>query len=90
MTAAQEIGHAFGRHHAPCDNAMRCDNPASTDDSYPDYGTFPSDSIGEIGFDPATNAAFDPATTFDFMGYSGGTLWVSPYTYLGLLDSFRI
>lgn len=90
MTAAQEIGHAFNRRHAPCDNPMRCDNPGSTDGSYPHYGTFASDSIGEIGFNPAANFAFDPATTFDFMGYSNGTLWVSPYTYLGLLDKFRI
>jgi hypothetical protein len=89
MTAAQEIGHAFDRHHAPCDNPMRCDSPGSTDDHYPRYGTFPSDSIGEIGFDPTADAALDPAITFDFMGYSGA-LWVSPYTYLGLLDKFRM
>ncbi len=88
VTLAQEIGHAFGRNHAPCDDPMnRCDNPSDQDDGYPNYGTYPSDSIGEFGFDPATNQVFDPASTFDFMGYSK-TNWVSPYTYTGLMGSF--
>jgi hypothetical protein len=86
-TAAQEIGHAFGRDHAPCDSDSRCGDPAHQDSSYPDYDSFSSDSIGEIGFDPATNTAFDPATMFDFMGYSSG-IWVSPYTYSGLMGEF--
>ena len=86
-TAAQEIGHAFGRDHAPCDSAMRCDNPANQDSNYPKYNSYPSDSIGEVGYDPATNAVFDPASTFDFMGYSGPD-WVGPYTYLGLMGQF--
>lgn len=87
MTAAQEIGHAFDRDHAPCDSSARCDDPAHQDGNYPHYDGFPSDSIGEIGYDAATDSAKDPAGTFDFMGYSG-PVWVSPYTYTGLMGQF--
>src|SRR6266540_1650192 len=52
-TAAQEIGHAFGRDHAPCDSATRCGDPSDQDGEYPHYDGFPSDSIGEFGYDPA-------------------------------------
>jgi Peptidase M66 len=86
-TAAEEIGHAFGLAHAPCDNANRCGNPANPDGNYPHYSSYPSDSIGEIGFDPNTGDAMDPAATFDFMGYSGPA-WVSPYTYENLMRRF--
>lgn len=82
-----EVGHALGRKHAPC-GGNRCNPaPANTDPNYPQYGTFPSDSIGVFGFDPTTNDVFDPATTFDFMAYSSPT-WVSAYTYMGLSGAF--
>ena len=86
-TAAQEIGHAFGIDHAPCDSETRCGNPSGQDDNYPQYNGFASDSIGEFGFDPTNGTVFDPATNFDFMGYSGPN-WVSPYTYENLLGNF--
>jgi hypothetical protein len=86
-TAAQEIGHAFGRDHAPCDDSGRCDDPSGPDPKYPQYNGFPSDSIGEFGYDPANNRVLDPASTFDFMGYSSGN-WVSPYTYTQLRSHF--
>lgn len=86
---AQECGHAFGRDHAPCDSEMRCGNPSNQDDNYPQYADFASDSIGEYGYNPRTNEVFDPQNTFDFMGYSG-PLWVSPYTYNALLNSFPL
>lgn len=86
-TAAQEIGHAFGIDHAPCDSETRCGNPSGQDDNYPQYNGFVSDSIGEFGFDPTNGTVFDPATSFDFMGYSGSS-WVSPYTYENLLGNF--
>jgi hypothetical protein len=76
-TMAQEIGHAFGRAHAPCGN------PGGPDPNYPTYDMFPSGSIGEFGFDTLTSQVFNPATTFDFMSYCG-PVWVSPYTYTGL------
>jgi hypothetical protein len=83
VTAAHEAAHAFGRKHAPCDDSSRCDSPRNTDDDYPSYGNFVSDSIGEFGFDPENNMVFDPAASSDFMGYSGSD-WISPYTFKNL------
>lgn len=77
---AQEVGHAFGRAHAPCGN------PGGPDPSYPVYGTYPSGSIGEFGMDTSTMTIFNPASTYDFMSYCGPT-WVSPYTYTGLKNA---
>jgi hypothetical protein len=81
-TAAQEIAHAFGRDHAPCGN------PGDPDPNYPAYGTLPMGSIGEYGIDANGNVQ-DPSTTEDFMSYCSPK-WVSPYTYLGLLDRFPV
>jgi hypothetical protein len=77
MTFAQEIGHAFNRKHAPCGK------PGDPDANYPTYGSYPSGSIGEFGYDVGTNQVFDPSSTFDIMSYCGPT-WISPYTYMGL------
>ena len=85
VTAAHEAAHAFGRKHAPCDDSSRCDGPRNTDDNYPSYGNFVSDSIGEFGFDPENNMVFDPAVSSDFMGYSGND-WISPYTFKALFS----
>jgi hypothetical protein len=84
VTAAHEAGHAVGRRHAPCDDSARCDSPLNTDDSFPAYGAFVSDSIGEFGFDPENNRVFNPSMSSDFMGYSGND-WISPYTYVALM-----
>lgn len=79
-TAAQEIGHSFGRDHAPCGN------PGNPDPNYPIYDALPMGSIGEVGIDDLGNVQ-DPSTTSDFMSYCGPS-WVSPYTYEGLLLNF--
>ena len=81
--AAHELGHALGRKHAPCDNPNRCKDPGGEDSDYPHYGAFVSDSIGEYGFNPLSGV-YNPANTYDMMGYSQGVHWLSPYTYLGL------
>ncbi len=83
VTAAHEAGHAFGRKHVPCDDSSRCDSPRNTDDDYPSYGNYVSDSTGEFGFDPENNRVRDPAVASDFMGYSGSD-WISPYTFKAL------
>jgi hypothetical protein len=80
--APHEIGHAVGRLHAPCTHSCPV-TPANVDPNYPQYGAFPSDSIGVFGFDPTTNTVFNPSTTFDFMAYSFPH-WVSAYTYMAL------
>ena len=80
---AQEVAHVLGRFcHAPCGT------PPGACSDYPNYSPHPSGSIGEFGFDTRASAVFDPATTFDFMSYCG-PVWVSPYTYEGLLPTFR-
>jgi hypothetical protein len=85
-TLIEEFGHALGRKHAPAGTSPA---PADPDEHYPTYGTYPSGSIGEIGYDPATNTVLDPASTFDFMGYAGPE-WISPYTFAGLLGSMKV
>lgn len=86
-TAAHEVGHALGRKHAPCDNVTRCAEPKNTDDDYPRYLGFDSDSIGEYGFDmrPAFGSVKSPANAHDMMGYSSND-WISPHTYKALLS----
>jgi len=79
-TAGQEVGHAFGRRHAPCGN------PGNVDSSYPNYAPLPMASIGEVGIDPLGNV-HDPNSVVDFMSYCGPT-WISAYTYEGLQMSF--
>jgi hypothetical protein len=87
-TAAHEIGHALGRKHAPCDNVTRCATPRNTDDDYPVYSGYDSDSIGEYGFDPTSTSGTvrNPSTSHDFMGYSPND-WISPYTYKALMSA---
>lgn len=82
----EEFGHALGRKHAPAGTSPA---PANPDEHYPTYSTYPSGSIGEIGYDPATNTVFDPASTFDFMGYASPE-WISPYTFAGLLGGMQV
>jgi hypothetical protein len=74
---AQEIGHAFGRAHAPCGN------PPNPDPNYPTFNSYPAASIGEFGVDTSRLILFDPALTYDFMSYCSPK-WVSPYTYVEL------
>ena len=59
--------------------------PAVKYENYPRYGNYASDSIGEFGYDPLARRVFDPANSFDYMGYSFLNPWVSPYTYASLM-----
>ncbi|GGM92435.1 hypothetical protein GCM10007092_01870 [Thermus composti] len=65
---AHELGHNFGRYHAPCGT--------SGDPDYP----YPDGSIGVLGYDLAARTLKDPQTYYDLMSYCG-PLWVSDYTY---------
>lgn len=72
--AGHEIGHNFGRRHAPCGN------PGGVDPHYP----YPNASIGVYGIDTSGEMLLSPNTTHDMMSYCGPE-WVSDYTYEGLL-----
>ena len=81
---AHELGHNFGRRHAPCGGA------GSADPNYP----FAGGVIGRVQHDVAswaagrtTSALAQPPFTGDIMGYCDKP-WVSEYTYRGVL-AFR-
>ncbi|MCU0626677.1 MAG: hypothetical protein MUF21_09385 [Gemmatimonadaceae bacterium] len=86
MITAHEIGHALGRPHVGCAPLNCAIQPANPESSYPTYGSLPRGSIGEFGYDPLANTAFDPASTFDLMSYAGPQ-WISPYNYARLLQA---
>ncbi|MBN2550251.1 MAG: hypothetical protein JXB15_13895 [Anaerolineales bacterium] len=69
---AHEIGHTFGREHAPCDVT-----PA--DENYP----YPGGNIGQYGL-YVSAMQLRPATQKDIMGYCTESYWLSDYTYKGM------
>lgn len=70
---AHELGHNFGRLHAPCGGA------GGPDPAYPYTGG----TIGVYGYDFAA-ATLKAPTTSDLMGYCGAN-WISDYTYTAVL-----
>jgi hypothetical protein len=73
-TVAHELGHNWGRNHAPCGG------PAGVDQSYP----YPNARIGVFGFDVLTRIVQDSERR-DLMSYCSPE-WVSDYTYEGILN----
>jgi hypothetical protein len=70
MVMAHELGHNFGRYHAPC-------GPVSgVDPNYPHQGG----RIGTWGYDLASGVLRDPSQYYDLMSYCGPQ-WVSDYHY---------
>lgn len=78
-SAGHEIGHNFGRRHAPCGNA------SGLDPRYP----YPNGSIGVYGLDTLDEILHDPSHSHDMMSYCGPE-WVSDYTYEGLFQDQAI
>lgn len=74
---AHELGHNFGRSHAPCGN------PSGPDPNFP----YVNASIGVWGLDLPALSLKPPGTFKDLMSYCNPE-WISDYTYLGVL-SFR-
>lgn len=75
-TLAHELGHNFGRLHAPCGGA------AGQDPSYP----YTTGFIGNFGMDPATGELKTPSGFTDIMGYCDSKWWISDYTFKAILD----
>ena len=78
---AHEVGHLYGCGHIG-DPTL-----ASYDANYPNYGGSKT-SIGEVGIDTALGAAplSDSGNFHDIMSYKRPQ-WVSPYTYLKILEN---
>jgi hypothetical protein len=75
-TVAHELGHNFGRFHAPCGN------PSSIDNAFPHA----KGGIGIYGLQAAQQHVYTPDTA-DLMGYCAPR-WISDYTFLAVL-AFR-
>jgi len=71
---AHEVGHNFGRSHAPCGG------PAGVDPSYP----YANADIGVYGYDVTNNVLKAPGSFKDVMAYCS-PVWVSDYTYKAIL-----
>ena len=71
---SHELGHAWGRSHAPCGVT------GATDPSYP----YPSGNIGVYGLDVSTTTLYPPATA-EVMSYCHPQ-WISDYTYTGVYN----
>src|SRR5699024_3627955 len=70
-----ELGHTFGRSHAPCGG------PASPDISYP----YNNASIGIYGYEVDNRDLKNPAVYKDLMSYCYPE-WISDYTYKAVMD----
>lgn len=73
-TVAHELGHNWGRRHAPCGN------PSGIDTAFPHAGG----RIGLHGVDREGREVFRPNTA-DLMGYCSPR-WISDYTYLAVAN----
>jgi hypothetical protein len=67
---AHELGHNFGRAHAPCGT--------SGDPNYP----YPNGLIGTWGYDLESRTLRNPSERYDLMSYCAPQ-WISDYTYEG-------
>jgi hypothetical protein len=87
-TAVHEVGHAHGRPHSQGCGADSYDPgyPSSYVKNTSQLGTVAT--IGSWGWDILGRMLFNPASTYDFMGYCDPT-FVSDYTYGKLFTRIR-
>ncbi len=78
-TLAHELGHTFGRAHAPCGD------PAGVDKKFP----YADALIGSWGWNALAGELRDPTADHDVMGYCK-PLWVSDYTYAALYQRLAL
>jgi hypothetical protein len=77
IVAAHELGHNWGRNHAPCGG------PAGIDPQYPRS----DGSTGAYGMDVVAKT-LEASTMADIMGYCDPK-WISDYTYRGVMSYLR-
>ena len=71
---SHELGHSWGRSHAPCGIN------GNTDPNYP----YAAGNIGVYGYDVATSTLYPPSTA-EVMSYCHPQ-WISDYTYTGVYN----
>jgi hypothetical protein len=75
QTMAHELGHNFGRQHAPCGN------PAGPDPTFPTAGAL----LDVTGWDVGAGAARGQLAYRDLMSYCAPE-WITWYTYRAIMD----
>lgn len=81
--AAHELGHSFGRFHAP--SGICNEQPDLVDLSYPKTGLYSGGRIGTWGYDQLAQQLKSPENFNDIMGYCR-SVWISDYMYVGMLN----
>ena len=76
ITVAHEIGHDWGRRHAPCGGA------GGPDPNYP----YSLGLIGAYGLDQETMEVKLPGNNTDIMGYCNARFWISDYNYTAIVN----
>jgi hypothetical protein len=76
ITLAHEIGHDWGRRHAPCGGA------GGPDPNYP----YSVGLIGAYGLDVATKEVKLPSANTDIMGYCNARFWISDYNFTAIFN----
>jgi hypothetical protein len=76
FTVAHEIGHDWGRFHAPCGGA------GGPDPLYP----YTLGLIGVYGLDVETQEVKLPSANTDIMGYCDAKFWISDYTFTAIFN----
>ena len=76
FTLAHEIGHDWGRFHAPCGGA------GGPDPAYP----YTLGLIGVYGLDVETQEVKLPSANTDIMGYCDAKFWISDYTFTAIFN----